>query len=422
MNVDITEKHEVLRNRLALIRRCQHVTGGDVFLAPICGAQALAFAHQSTTRVSYARSPATRYTHRRRVVTSIARYIRRQMGIGPETLSDPEIDLLSRAITGGSGYTYDVVSGHAITQEYIHASEITGSCMTGHSRDGSVLLYALNPNTVSLVVMRAGGAGIGRALLWVTDQGVTYMDRVYPDQRRGEMCQWATDHGYLYRDHGSCCDVVDGNIARLSVTLEHIPRHSCEGWPYMDTFRYYDDGHEFCARQQPDSVYRMVHTDGDLDSADSLPEDDGSVCASCGGEVDPHDGSVYEGDVYCQECYHDRFSECYRCGGAINIAAEGYTLPGGEVICPHCYRSSYFTCSVCGDICADDDNASTVVGGGDVCTSCSTDYVVCRGCSRLAPLDQCISIADTPYCAHCAAAREPLDFLGEPARGGESNG
>jgi hypothetical protein len=141
----------------------------------------------------------------------------------------------------------DIVSGDDISYWYDLENyqgamgKLGSSCMSGSEAARNYLeIYTKNPDKVSLLILKnKDNKLIGRALLWKTDDGGIFMDRIYTscDSDDNIFINYAINNGYVYRNisAGNCKYFVGGKELdnyRMSVTLKN---HDFEYYPYLDT-------------------------------------------------------------------------------------------------------------------------------------------------------------------------------------------
>lgn len=133
-------------------------------------------------------------------------------------------------------YTFEVVSGQAIVEAYVHGPK---SCMSGDENRGQTQFYADNAN-VSLVKIHEDGTYMGRALLWTLENGNRFLDRVYPSDGGAHtqaVREWAKDQGWMVRtrDNASDRSLENGTEADLRVVVDTF---TARRTPYLDTLLY----------------------------------------------------------------------------------------------------------------------------------------------------------------------------------------
>lgn len=106
------------------------------------------------------------------------------------------------------------------------------------------------------------------------------------------------------------------------------------------------------------------------------------VCCNCGTELeDNNEQFEYEGDIYCDECYHEQFFYCEECNEVCPTDEECYCEHCGR-FCESCYSDHHIQCSDCNrTICLDNDRYITV-DGNHVCERCEENYSYCDGCDE----------------------------------------
>lgn len=122
---------------------------------------------------------------------------------------------------------------------------LEGSCMRYDSCENYFRIYTDNPGRVSMIILVECGMLLGRALLWNTDQGDKFMDRIYgSDAVVSKFIRYAKDNKYIYKAYQSYdsktevylpdddyCSKVD---LKMSVTLSS----DFDEYPYIDTFSF----------------------------------------------------------------------------------------------------------------------------------------------------------------------------------------
>ena len=155
--------------------------------------------------ISYAKDITAPFETKRRVITTLGRYVRRQFQITTETLPDVALDEFSNRANAFLKLEKDrdafkILSGTDV-RDYYRDNTGMGSCMEG-ANYFRVEIYALNPDKVSLLTFK----NEGRALIWTCDDGLKYMDRIYGNNKVNTLLElWAKENGYtyLYRSSGT---------------------------------------------------------------------------------------------------------------------------------------------------------------------------------------------------------------------------
>jgi len=129
---------------------------------------------------------------------------------------------------------FDIVDGNEIWDCYqrknyvFGGGSLNGSCMTDASKY-KLTLYIKNPSKIKLLVIREGNKIAGRALMWITNNGI-YIDRPY--------CRYDKDlHLYsIYAEKMKFGHYYKNRNEPKTVKFKKIP----SDMPYLDTFKTID--------------------------------------------------------------------------------------------------------------------------------------------------------------------------------------
>ncbi len=195
----------------------------------------LSVSQDELSQVSYSKNEENKLNNKRRIKTTLGRYIAKNFNFDGELLNP--VFLYEYVSTVWGEYYCDdikveIIDGDSIEEEYEKCDDHSHSCMTGENSD-LARIYTVNSDKVCLVKY-----GPVRALLWTTDQGVKVLDRCYPSGHNliYQLLKWANKKGYVIRDSKDKC--VIGPTVELSdkkiytVTLSYDERI----FPYLDTF------------------------------------------------------------------------------------------------------------------------------------------------------------------------------------------
>lgn len=188
--------------------------------------------------ITYAKSKADKFLEKKRIKTSLGRFIRRQFSIDSKYCSDHFIsrlgDFLLSTVPIVDASRIKILYGDDVTKHF--AETDSKSCMTGINKNELTFLYAKNPDKISLAVLD----NTIRALLWKTDDGNTVFDRIYPSAHKSILPfrKWAGEQGYLLRDVADAVVQIHSTVGvqnkKLFVTISNLVR----SYPYLDTFRF----------------------------------------------------------------------------------------------------------------------------------------------------------------------------------------
>jgi len=355
----------------------------------------LSISQEDKNSVAYSKDKKGKLDTKKRVKTTLGRYIRRKLDMSSSQISDKTLDKLSAIVkrtilSKELDKQIQILKGKDIIEHYRNAP--AGSCMTGGECD-KVEIYALNPDKVSLAVHDRA-----RVLVWKTDEGDVVLDRVYPAQCHSVeiLRKWAKAKGYVLRNNPD--RVVDtgyvvelSNKKIMSVTLKHR-----DIFPYMDTFPYGKyDKKTIVAKNDPKFGNMIMHsTHGRYERA--------KVCMRCDARVNNGEYTTSSnGDIYCYECFDKFFFCCDYCGQHKVAEEDGkHILLSSYCLCEACYNNDAFVkgCKHCG---AKDyhTNLHLTEDGNYFCYECYVSYLVgCDKCRKRYEKNQMIT--DT-CCKHC---------------------
>jgi hypothetical protein len=183
-------------------------------------------------KVAFAQSKDFKFSQR--VSTTLSRYIRRQLNISDKQMSDFELQNFSTSVTSrimkkkSFKDVIKILRGQDILDFYVEANAKTPSCMTGANNTNKIRMYAENPNKICLVTSQ----NVGRALLWIGDDGTKFLDFIYPGTfaPSGKLIEdWVKNRGYHYRT-GPYCNLPESQKPLIKVTVK-----TTEQYPRLDT-------------------------------------------------------------------------------------------------------------------------------------------------------------------------------------------
>ena len=329
----------------------------------------LSISQEQSMCVSYARVSEDKYNTKRRVRTTLGKYI---------TRNHKPNDCISASIMDMFvGGVWSLLEADSIVVTRLFGDDVmnyyetspSDSCMTGHSCS-KVKLYSANPDKVSLLVYDNV-----RALLWTCDDGVKVLDRAYPAGHVKIMVlrEWAKRNGYILRV--SPDKLESGSNVGLSDGLTHtVTLNDVGSYPYLDTFTFGSRrGTKLVLSNDDcdDLVFRQ--TDGGDGS--------GAVCSSCG-ERDT-DGNELGGSFYCDECYCDRVCSCEACGDTYDRESEDVRYVDADgYYCNNCFSKTFDDCYKCDCVCCRADMTSDR-NGYVYCERCKDRHLeFCEGCDE----------------------------------------
>lgn len=286
-------------------------------------------------KVTYAKSAEDKLNPKKRVKTSLRRFIRRQLNIDSSVCSDSWLDRFGCKVLSNIPVDLDtrvkVLRGNDIVTFY--ANTFIHSCMTGRDNRDKITFYSNNPDKVGLAVMD----NFVRAFVWKTDEGINIFDRVYPAgniDAETLFRKWASSKGYLLRSNPS--SVVPTyetvGIQGCSNPLHVSMNFTLAKFPYLDTFRF----GKFVSASAV-IISNDCHF-GDVDFVRTNGLYTQSIlCHKCGTGC-RNSGSVYTGEYFlCKKCWDQEFGVCYSCRAIYNKSHMKINPDNGRYYCTVCF-------------------------------------------------------------------------------------
>jgi hypothetical protein len=185
-----------------------------------------------------------------------------------KNISSKEIEIFSnlyKSVQNPDSLNFRIVSGEEIIDWYNEknyssgTSSLNSSCMRYSFCKNFFEIYVENPDVVKLLILTNNNNKLlGRALLWNTQ--VKVMDRIYTvkDEKYAfQFKKWASDNGYIWKKEQKWnntlyfTDDIQTSLLNLSVKLENF---SCEDYPYLDTFKFFDTKEGILYNWKPDNA------------------------------------------------------------------------------------------------------------------------------------------------------------------------
>ena len=201
----------------------------------------------------------------------------------------------------GKKIKFEVVNGSKIRDAYHedNYSNILGtdtnlwnSCMRYDSCQDYLDIYVYNPDVVSLLVAYdSSNMVVGRALLWILEDGEKAMDTIYAHESLiNSFTQWANDNDYFYKSKQSCHHgQFDKHLTKDAFynAIVVLKKYHFDQYPYMDTLsilegnklRNHEDGNDYKILKSTDGGYEDCEDDEnivhDVFNDCNINEDDG---------------------------------------------------------------------------------------------------------------------------------------------------
>jgi len=364
----------------------------------------LSLSQDKDGRVSYSTKPGTKLDNKRRIRTSFGRYLRRQLKINHDTMTDKDVAWIQSQIfarTADISGSVVLICGEEIREVY--DSGFGGyTCMSGEDYGKYTQLYADNPDVVAMIKFDNGARA--RALLWTTEDGAKVLDRIYPDDGGGHITAirlWAEKQGYIIR---GCNHLPEGDTISLSDDSERqVVLRDSGVYPYLDTFCFgvVKKGRVHLSNVKKDGDHTFQGTDGKWL--------EGFECRDCGDEVGG--GSIYsrDGENYCEGCFNERFFFCVWCEEYHDVDSMVHCSESSEDYCDECADKELFRCHRCEEWYKNGITAADT--GNRYCKECADDKLTfCEECEYFyeKPMEE---IKNCLYCSECAASLKQKDLF-----------
>lgn len=253
----------------------------------------------------------------------------------------------------GKNIKMEVIDGDDIKDAYYveNYSDIAGtgsnlwnSCMRYDSCQEYFGIYTQNKNKVSmLVALDCKRKVIGRAILWLFNDGTKGMDTIYaPDSIQPNFITWAIDNGYYYKSSQSChhsrFDMFNGDDVTDVYKVCKLDKWEFKRYPYMDTMQYLgSDGKISNDCDKVNNYITLRCTGGGYE------DDDQSTVTDINGErlddddarwIDYRrpDGARIEGYIHYEEATYCNDGNYYLDEDTICISGDCYFV-GDDAVC-----------------------------------------------------------------------------------------
>jgi len=203
------------------------------------------------------------------------------LGADLSNMKDYELEDIINHLKKGNVDNLKLFKGDDILDVYhcknYDEGETMGSCMRSEAAQQYLKIYTNNPNQVQVLALLnpENGKIRGRALIWTTNDGSKFMDRVYTTNK-----QYNVEFNNFAEEKG-----INKSRPSSDVTLENGGTY--DYYPYMDTFEYYN----------PNSGELSRDNDGDGDSLHLQDTNGGGnepgMWSEIHGETIPEDEAVY---------------------------------------------------------------------------------------------------------------------------------
>jgi hypothetical protein len=218
-------------------------------------------------------------------------------------------------------------------------------------------IYVKNPEQCNLVVLMSDekdDAICGRAILWTDHEGRRLMDRIYTNRTQDEQLfkDFAKKNGFYHKRNQNMNEdepfispeTGEEETIGTKIVLSQI---SYRYFPYMDSFKYFFEGHG----DRPSYLTNSSRFNYDFELTDTDGGNSNSGCDCCGGDESVECGECDgRGSFRCQNC-DDGVIECDTCGGAHEMECpdcDGSGTNEDDSECSGCSGTGTHTCENCG--------------------------------------------------------------------------
>jgi hypothetical protein len=171
---------------------------------------------------------------------------------------------------------FRLVSGDDIAYWYlennsVNKSTIGESCMKEKKHQKHLWIY--NALKLKMLVLIENEKCVGRALIWETNEGITFMDRIYyaTEWIKHSFIDEAIKRGWQYKKRQSYSIGTEEDVPDMSISFK-LPDYNNYPFtlPYMDTFIYYYETEGWSGfktkwtrpKTEDDILYQVQHEDG----------------------------------------------------------------------------------------------------------------------------------------------------------------
>ena len=293
-------------------------------------------------KVSYARNAADQFNKKKRVKTTLRRFLRRQLNANNKLYPD---DLLDRfgcyvlsCLFPNISDRIKLLSGEEIAKFY--KDTFVRTCMTGKEKTTVLDLYINNPDKVKLVILD----NYVRAFLWNTDNNEKVLDRIYPNKsdESFQLKRWAMDNSIIVRRNNAVID------PRISVPFSSNNKHyitmnrSTPYYPYLDSFRFGsftgqgDNSKLILSNYIGFGDHLFIAGNGGYYQNDMIKS---FTCFWCQKKYRNFPYDQYNSRFICEDCAIKNINYCKRCGfSRMDLSAEEikYKKDNNEFLCCYC--------------------------------------------------------------------------------------
>jgi hypothetical protein len=226
----------------------------------------------------------------------IGRWARSILPLTGKKYTDAEIEkfvndyLSTLGIMKDAFSKFDIVSGKQLLhfynmKRYEDPRHTLGNSCMANVPDSTLEIYWSNPDKVQLVILYSDKGSIkdgkyqsdkivGRALLWETDQGFQFLDRIYTNRDADVELfkKYAEFKGWFYKmrqESSYNFNIQSGNTTKQTPKISVTIKNKTIKYPYMDSLRFYNSSTGVLSNRKDEGVDRiLINTGGGYEDAD----------------------------------------------------------------------------------------------------------------------------------------------------------
>ncbi len=103
------------------------------------------------------------------------------------------------------------------------------------------------------------------------------------------------------------------------------------------------------------------------------------IKADCGCDVQADELITHDGETYCEDCYHENYSSCSKCGEVIHNDVTYYSEQLDDSFCRSCYDNLHTDCCICNTSILTEN--SSIYNDDVYCEACYNENIgYCEDC------------------------------------------
>lgn len=258
---------------------------------------------------------------------------------------------------------FELVSGDDIAHWYSsdnylrpgHGNGTLGNSCMANASSYYFEIYTKNPDVCQLLILKSEEDETkikARALVWkleepyIDDKNITFLDRVYTlnDSDVELYRDYAKSKNWVSKysmDSSPDAKVIlpNGEVTTYSEMKVTIRDLSYNGYPYVDTLKYYDEYNNTLSTDDSGNCLTLEDTGGGHSGSCDYCGGEGRVdCGYCDGTGDEECNNCSgRGQIRCDDCSGEGTLECGSCEGSGEVACkECHGVGNIDIDCPDC--------------------------------------------------------------------------------------